>query len=196
MAIFKSKQPVELRDVKLTNKPAAMLAASAKATVPILVVPPAQIIDESIDVMLWILSQSDPQKLLLDDNKREVMLGFIHSYDLDFKPCIERYKAAKRYHEPNLQDCRQACEVFIKDLEQRLSMHDYVLGDKESLADLAILPFIRQFAKVERRWYVESSYVNVKRWLNAYLQSAMFNKVMALQPIWEEGNEVLVFRGD
>ncbi|MGK0370655.1 MAG: glutathione S-transferase, partial [Glaciecola sp.] len=68
--------------------------------------------------------------------------------------------------------------------------------ESESLADIAILPFIRQFAKVERSWYVQSSYINVKRWLNKYLQSAMFNKVMALHPIWEEGSEVFVFCGD
>jgi len=52
---------------------------------------------------------------------------------------------------------------------------------------------IRQFAKVERKWYVQSSYVNVKRWLNKYLQSSMFNKVMTQYPVWQEGNEVVVF---
>ncbi|MFT5669198.1 MAG: glutathione S-transferase [Glaciecola sp.] len=196
LAIFKSKQAVELRDVKLTNKPAAMLIASAKGTVPILVVSPVQIIDESLDVMLWSLEQSDPDNLLLDASIRHDLLAFIAMYDLEFKACIERYKAAKRYHEPNLEQCRQACEVYVKDLEHRLGKHSYVWGEYESVADIAILPFIRQFAKVERSWYVQSSYTNVKRWLNKYLQSAMFNKVMALHPIWEEGSEVVIFCGD
>lgn len=198
LAIFKSKQAVELRDVKLTNKPASMLKASPKGTVPILVVPATpisamQIIDESLDVMLWSLAQSDPYKLMLKDAAERDMLAFINMFDLEFKPCIERYKAAKRYHESNLGECRQACEVYVKDLENRLSLHRYVCGENESLADIAILPFIRQFAKVERSWYVQSSYTNVKRWLNGYLQSAMFNKVMALHPIWEEGNAAIVF---
>jgi glutathione S-transferase len=193
LAIFKSKEAVELRDVKLTNKPVAMLNASPKGTVPILVVAPSHVIDESLDVMLWILGKSDPDNLLrnLPD-----LLAFINVYDGEFKPCIERYKAAKRYHEANLNECRQACEVYIQDLEKRLSEHAYIFSNQESLADIAILPFIRQFAKVERQWYVQSSYVNVKRWLNTYLQSSMFNKVMAQYSLWEEGSDVVVFGGD
>ncbi len=190
LAIFKSQQTVELRDVKLTNKPAAMLAASPKGTVPILVVSTSYIIDESLDVMLWSLGQSDPDNLLLSSIiELSDLLAFIDIYDKEFKPCIERYKCAKRYHEANLEACRNDCEVFIQDLEQRLSKHDFILGKHESLADIAILPFIRQFAKVERQWYVKSSYHNVKRWLNNYLQSALFNKVMAPHPIWVEGSE-------
>jgi glutathione S-transferase len=199
IAIFKSKLPIELRDVKLTNKPKAMLIASPKGTVPILVVSPSHVIDESLDVMLWSLGESDPDNLLLDntDGTSELpeLLSFIHKYDREFKACIERYKCAKRYHEPNLTKCRQDCEIYIQDLEQRLSQHNYVMGEKESLADIAILPFIRQFAKVERQWYVQSPYPNLKRWLNDYLQSAMFNKVMAPHPIWKEGNEAVIFGG-
>lgn len=230
LAIFKSKQAVELRDVKLTNKPAAMLKASPKGTVPILVVSPSHIIDESLDVMLWSLGQSDPDNLLLSSSPQDTspeqdikvcasveeqgnetksgsigntkqiptindLLAFIDVFDREFKACLERYKCAKRYHEPNLEDCRQACEVYVQDIEQRLGEHAYIFGEQETLADIAILPFIRQFAKVERPWYVQSSYKNVKRWLNNYLQSAMFNKVMAPHPIWEEGSEILVFGG-
>jgi len=203
IAIFKSKQPIELRDVKLDNKPAAMLTASPKGTVPILVVSSDEIIDESIDVMVWSLTQSDPDNLLLASansagdvtNKLSELLAFIHICDSEFKGCIERYKCAKRYHEPNLLERRQDCEVYIKDLEQRLSQHDYIFGDDESLVDIALLPFIRQFAKIERQWYVQADYPNVKRWLNTYLQSAMFNKVMTQNPIWEEGNDGVEFCG-
>lgn len=196
LAIFKSQQAVELRDVKLTNKPAAMLAASPKGTVPILVVSASHIIDESLDVMLWSLGQSDPDNLLLSSIvELSDLLAFIDIYDSEFKPCIERYKCAKRYHEANLEACRNDCEVYIQNLEQRLSKHDFILGEHESLADIAILPFIRQFAKVERQWYVKSSYRNVKRWLNNYLQSALFNKVMAPHPIWVEGSEPVIFSG-
>jgi glutathione S-transferase len=210
LAIFKSQLPVELRDVVLTNKPQAMLEASAKGTVPILVVSPTQVIDESMDVMLWILGQSDPHNLLLNvaplrgiDKQEDTsytsqlpdLLSFVNLYDQEFKARIEDYKCAKRYHEDNLLECRQACEVYVQDLEQRLSQHEYVFCQQETLADLAILPFIRQFAKVERQWYVQSPYVNVKRWLNHYLQSAMFNKIMAPNPIWEEGSKGVVFGG-
>jgi glutathione S-transferase len=197
IAIFKSRRAVELRDVKLNNKPEAMLIASPKGTVPILVVSATEIIDESLDVMLWSLGQSDPDNLL--GNQPDVsselpsLLSFVNKYDQEFKGCIERYKCAKRYHEPNLVECREACERYIQDLEKRLSQHGYVMGTHESLADIAIFPFIRQFAKVERKWYVQAPYPNLKKWLNKYLQSAMFNKVMAQYPIWEEGNEAVIF---
>lgn len=197
LAIFRSKQAVELRDVKLKNKPDAMLTASAKGTVPILVVSSNQVIDESIDVMLWSLSKSDPANLLQGSASKLLnLLAFIAVYDQEFKPCIDRYKAAKRYHETNVEECREACEVYIQDLEQRLSEHDYIFGEYESIADIAIFPFIRQFAKVERQWYLQSAYPNLKRWLNRYLQSGMFNKVMTLHPIWEEGNDIIVFYSD
>jgi glutathione S-transferase len=224
LAIIKSKEAVELRDVKLTNKPLAMLNASPKGTVPILVVAPSHIIDESLDVMLWSLGKNDPDNLLLGhckphcsvkqsgnviqskskskstiDTKQTYncadLIAFIDVYDRQFKPCLERYKAAKRYHETNINEFREACEKFIEDLDKRLSEHDYIFGECESLADIAILPFIRQFAKVERQWYVQSSYSSLKIWLDRYLQSAMFNKIMAQHPIWEEGSEVIVFCG-
>lgn len=204
LALYKSGLEVELRDVKLDNKPPAMLLASPKGTVPILVLPNDIVLDESLEVMLWSLASNDPENLLLasdDDtapinqrqNQIDALLKFIHPYDANFKGCLERYKCAKRYHESNLIECRQACEVYIQDLEARLSKHKYVFGEQESLADIAILPFIRQFAKVERRWYVSSTYSHVKRWLNDYLQTAMFNKVMADGPIWEQGKEALIF---
>lgn len=210
LAIFRSGQAIELRDVVLTNKPASMLRASPKGTVPILVVSADLIIDESLDVMLWSLGQSDPHDLLLqqknDHNDTPLhgltaqqrlseILAFIKVYDSEFKGCIERYKCAKRYHESNLIELREACEVYIQDLETRLAKHEFVFGKHESLADIAIFPFIRQFAKVERQWYVQSPYENLKRWLNAYLQSAMFNKVMAPNDIWEEGTKGIVFQG-
>jgi len=208
IAIFKSQSGVELRDVKLNNKPAAMLIASPKGTVPILVVPPTQaagetVIDESIDVMVWSLTRSDPDNLFLasmdegqcQKNKLDELLAFIEVYDSEFKGCIERYKCAKRYHEPNLLERRQDCEVYIQDLEQRLGKHAYIFGEYESLADIALLPFIRQFAKIERQWYVQADYPNVKRWLNKYLQSVMFNKVMTENPIWIEGTDGVVFGG-
>lgn len=217
LAIFKSKQVVELRDVVLSDKPAAMLAASPKGTVPILVLgacenstsqlDSAQVIDESLDIMLWALGESDPNNLLrakpLDrpTNSKDTkppttlteMLSLIEQFDHEFKSCLEAYKSAKRYHDTSVQDCRQQCEVFIQQLEQRLSNHQYLMDESESLVDIALLPFIRQFARVERQWYLKSPYPHLKQWLNRYLQSAMFTKVMAQYPLWTEGRPVIKF---
>ncbi|MDN4503409.1 glutathione S-transferase [Alteromonadaceae bacterium BrNp21-10] len=205
LAIYQSKQAVALRDVVLTNKPADMLIASPKGTVPILLLPSGEVIDESLDIMLWALHQSDPNNLLrpttVNSHVAESepaatqadMLSLIEHFDQQFKIALEAYKCAKRYHETNLQECRQACEVFIQNLELRLSQHSYLMDNQESVADIALLPFIRQFAKVERQWYLQSPYPNLKRWLNQYLQSAMFTKVMAKHPLWSAEQPVLIF---
>lgn len=215
IAVFKSKRGVELRDIVLKNKPAEMLAASPKGTVPVVVLANSKggsdtVIEESLDIMLWALGESDPNNLLRTDSgcaeagqehtseskpsvKLTEILELVAQFDHEFKACLEAYKCAKRYHESNLQECRQACELYIQNLEQRLSQHSYLIDEKESLADIALLPFIRQFAKVERQWYLQSPYPNVKRWLNQYLQSAMFNKVMAKYPLWLPDKAVVEF---
>lgn len=201
LAIFKSKLTVELRDVVLSNKPKAMLTASAKGTVPIIVLPSGQVIDESLSIMLWALNENDPNYLLGDltterQNKSchlPEMLTLIQVFDDQFKGALEQYRCAKRYHEKNIEECRIACEVYIKQLEQRLSHHNYLFDNNESLADIALMPFIRQFAKVERQWYLQSPYPNVRRWLNSYLQSATFTKVMAKYPTWSPAENTVLF---
>ena len=224
LAIYKSKQEVELRDVVLTNKPTEMLTASPKGTVPILVLgsskeSPLTVIDESLDIMLWALGGSDPGNLLraetLDDaetlnntegvnsadTKNDIkpstrltdILSLVNQFDHEFKSCLEAYKCAKRYHETNLQDCRQACEEHIQNLEQRLNTHKYLIDEHESMADIALLPFIRQFARIERQWYLQSPYPQLKRWLDQYLQGVMFTKVMTKYPLWSKDQVVIKF---
>jgi len=186
LALYKSGQEVAIREVKLDNKPASLLDASAKGTVPVLVLPTLAVIDESLDVMLWALGQSDPDNLMLDSNdaKKQQMLSLIKRFDTEFKPRLEQYKCAKRYQEDNLAQCRHACESYLLELEQRLSQHAFVFSHQESLVDIAILPFVRQFSRVERQWYRQQPYPNLKQWLNNYLQSRMFSKAMTKHPVW------------
>lgn len=190
MAIFKANLQIDLREVNLNHKPAEMIKASAKGTVPILVlgneVSPCIIIDESLEVMLWALTENDPDDLLHkhDQNALLKMLALITQFDDEFKTCLNAYKAAKRYREDNITECRQACEVFIQKLENRLIQNPFLISAQESLADIALIPFIRQFAKVERQWYLQSPYPRVRRWLNCYLQSGMFTRVMGKVEVW------------
>ncbi|MGO2509343.1 MAG: glutathione S-transferase [Vibrio hibernica] len=186
MAIYQSQLPVLLRDIVLRDKPAEMLAVSPKGTVPVLVTNHGTVIEESLEVMLWAFSESDPADLLLsaDPEMLDNMLALIHQFDSEFKPCLEAYRAAKRYHEPNLAECRLACEQYITQLELRLSQHAFLITDRESLADLALLPFIRQFARVERQWYLQSPYPKLRQWLDSYLQSKIFSKVMTKHELW------------
>ena len=178
------------------------------------------VIEESLEVMMWALGQSDPDNLLqkkvpgevpgkgdyaVEDKEAEAkddqstlaeMQTFITQYDNEFKPCLERYRCAKRYHEDNLIECRQACEVYIQALEQRLNHNPFFMSVTESLVDIALLPFIRQFAQVERQWYLQSPYPKLRIWLNNYLQSRMFSKVMAKHPLWLETGENVIFGGN
>jgi glutathione S-transferase len=195
IGIHKAQLQIDLREVNLKQKPVEMLAASAKGTVPILVLnneqPPPTVIDESLDVMLWALTNNDPDNLLHshDQSALPKMLVFIRLFDDEFKTCLNAYKAAKRYREDNVIECRQACEVFIQELENRLIESSFLMSAQESLADIALVPFIRQFAKVERQWYLQSPYPRVRQWLNFYLQSGMFTKVMAKHEFWVGGGE-------
>jgi glutathione S-transferase len=194
IGIHKAQLQIDLREVNLKQKPAEMIAASAKGTVPILVLnneqPPPTVIDESLDVMLWALAKNDPDNLLhpFDRSALPKMLVLIRLFDDEFKTCLNAYKAAKRYRENNVTEYRLACEVYIQELESRLAAttarQPFLMSAQESLADIALLPFIRQFAKVERQWYQQSPYPKVKQWLNYYLQSAMFTKVMAKHDLW------------
>lgn len=198
MAIYQAKLPVLLRDIVLKDKPEEMLAASPKGTVPVLVTGTGMVIEESLEVMLWALSEQDPADLLMSRDAKwlDEMRALIYLFDSKFKPVLEQYRAAKRYHEPTLDACRRACEHYIAQLEQRLSEHAYLMAERESLADLAILPFIRQFARVERQWYLQAPYPNVRRWLNRYLQSKMFSKVMAKHPLWLVERQDVLLVGD
>ncbi len=195
IAIFRAGQPVLLRNVLLTNKPAEMITASPKGTVPILVVSPTLVIEESLQIMLWVLGKSDPNNLLQNQDPSALpkMLALITLFDHEFKDCLEAYKCAKRYHEDNLVQCREACEVYIQKLEEALQQHHFLFSEKESLADLALLPFIRQFARIERQWYLQTPYPQLRQWLNNYLQSPMFTKVMAKTPLWLESQETIFF---
>lgn len=195
IAIYKSQQPVLLRDIVLSDKPAEMLTASPKGTVPVLVTPNGTVIEESYEVMLWALSMGDPDDLLFTDDEEmlDKMLALIYLFDSEFKGCLENYKCAKRYSETNIIECREACEVYITQLEQRLCQHQYLMADRESLADIALLPFIRQFARVERQWYLQAPYPHVRQWLNNYLQSKMFSKVMTKHELWLQNRADLRF---
>lgn len=202
LAIFKSKQPILLRDIKLNNKPPEMLALSSDGTVPLLVMPnslnintPPEVVEESLDIMLKVLSVSDPSGLLVEKNG--VSLADMHSLIKDFDtgliPANEAYKCAKRYKESNLNECRQACEVYLQKLEERLEKYQFLLSDDESLVDVALMPFIRQFSKVERQWYQQSPYSRLRAWLNRYLQSSMYTKVMAEYPLWIDNHQEVIF---
>jgi glutathione S-transferase len=194
IALFKAQLQISLREVVLSNKPKEMLKVSKKGEVPVSVMGNESgssiVIEESLEVMLWALAKNDPDNLLYlhDPHALPNMLKLITQFDNEFKACLNTYKCAKRYRENNITECRQACEIYIQQLENRLAdsscQTPFIMSDQESLVDIALLPFVRQFAKVERQWYLKSPYPKVRLWLNRYLQSIMFTKVMAKHNVW------------
>lgn len=199
LGLLLANQPVRLRAIVMKNKPEAMLLASPKATVPVLVLPDTsggqQVVDESLDIMLWALTQSDPHNLLLSDNTdvANEMHSLIKEADEVFRPSLSKYKHAKRYHDPSLSEHRNQCAYFVAKLEARLSQHACFMGEQESLADYAILPFIRQFSRVERQWFLQAPYPHLRQWLNQHLQSQLYAKAMTKYSIWLDTGEEHLF---
>lgn len=202
IAIYYAKHKVALRDLVLTNKPDEMVKVSPKGTVPVLVIniekKTPEIIEESLDIMLWALHESDPDDYLHVETPSLLpeMLSLISQFDHEFKKCFDKYQCAKRYHEDSLENDREACEKYIVDLEKRLEDHTFLMSNKASLADIALLPFIRKFSKVERQWYLQSPYPKLREWLNHFLQSRMFSKVMTKHPLWLENREEVILGDD
>jgi len=204
LGILLAQQSVLIRAVVTKNKPADMLALSPKGTVPVLIINHAEgsevpqqkvtVIDESIEIMLWALKRNDPQDLLWAEDPQQLalMLELIRKNDQHFKPQLEAYKLAKRFHKESEIADRQRCEVFIAELERKLENSHYLMGDRASLADYAVLPFVRQFARVDRKWYVQSPYPKCRDWLNRHLQTPLYTKAMAHYPLWLESQETFL----
>ena len=175
----------------MRDKPASMLNYSAKGTVPVLVTTDAQVIDESRDIISWALQHNDPEQLLRADLLSPNQL--IDQNDGEFKTSLDRYKYADRYPEKPQQEYRREAEKFLALLEQRLSNHAYLMDARPSIADIAIFPFIRQFALVDTTWFDNSQYKNVQRWLDSFLSSPMFERCMQKQAPWRCGDKPVVF---
>ena len=187
MAMVASGIQAELREVKLSNMPPCMLAYSPKATVPVLVLESGEVIDESLDVMTWSLGQSDPDGWLnIDADARDL----VRRSDEDFKPLLDAYKYADRHPEASELEHRQRAETFVAELDRRLSEQPWLSGDQCRFADIAIFPFVRQFAGVEPAWFGACDYVALREWLNGLLASERFLQVMGKRPFWKAGDAV------
>jgi glutathione S-transferase len=181
---------VALREVVLKDKPAELIACSPKATVPVLVLDAdskdQEVIDESLDIMLWALAQHDPDGWLDIDMLQASQL--IDANDAQFKPWLDRYKYPDRYAELQPGEPREHCEMFLVVLEEKLQTHKYLCGDRVSLVDMAIYSFVRQFAFVDMDWFSNSQYTELNRWLHAFLDTPLFDSVMYKYPQWQTGD--------
>jgi glutathione S-transferase len=182
MALRYSGVEVQIVEVSLKAKPAEMLALSSKGTVPVLEVE-GRVIDESLDIMRWALAQHDPENWLLKDDSYGSlwMEKLIVDNDQFFKIDLNRYKYAERYPEQPMTFYRAEGEKFLGKLEELLGRNEYLLADHLCLADVALMPFVRQFAHVDREWFGQTPYVRLQAWLQRFIDSELFIGVMKKQ---------------
>lgn len=183
---------VELREITLKNKPTQMLALSPKGTVPVLQLIDGTVIEESREIMMWALEQDDPQGLL-DTAALSQAEALIAQNDNEFKYWLDRYKYADRHTEMTQTEYRQRGEVFLQVLEARLTKSRYLLGDSVTVADIGIMPFVRQFAHVDRDTFYDLPYPKLQQWLQDWLAHPLFLQAMVKFQPWQEEDEVVIF---
>lgn len=197
LALQVSGVAYELREILLRDKPPAFLAASPKGSVPVLVLPEGKVIDESWDIMQWALQQHDPDNWLgRDAEYLAAAAALVSVNDGDFKATLDCYKYPDRNPEHPQREYRERGEEFLQRLEQRLEASPYLLGDHFSIADAALVPFIRQFAMVDMQWFNQSPYLKLRQWLDAFIHSELFNSVMQKHAPWQNGQTPLVIHGN
>ncbi len=193
MALRISGTECELREVKLAKKPEAMLAASPKGTVPVLVLPGGEVIDESLAIMRWALDRNDPEGWLAGDDP--ALIGLC---DGPFKYHLDRYKYPDRYSdEPGhgRTDHRGEGLAILRDLSFRLAGRDQLMGESRTLADIALFPFVRQFANTDRDWFDAQPIPDLQLWLDGHLDSDLFLGVIDKFTPWKPGDAPVVWPG-
>ena len=183
---------VELREITLKNKPPQMLAISPKGTVPVLQLLDGTVIEESREIMTWALEQQDAQGLLAAQTLPQAN-ALIDKNDNEFKYWLDRYKYADRHLDMSQAEYRQRGEVFLQMLEALLIKNSYLLRESITIADIGIMPFVRQFAHVNRKVFYDLPYPNLQRWLQDWLSHPLFLQAMTKFAPWQEKDDVVVF---
>ena len=175
MALYRAGIQCEIVEVDLKAKPATMLALSAKGSVPVLQLPSGQVIDESLDIMQWALERNDPGAWWGLSRKAEAL---IVENDSRFKRALDRYKYPQRYPGEDCTNAREEALVFLQTLDALLVQQRYLSGETLRYADIAIFPFVRQFANVDAAWFETRPLYGLQKWLNARVNSPLFLAIM------------------
>ncbi len=190
MALKYAGVKVILREVELSNLPPEALAVSPHATVPSLVLGDGKYLDESWDIVKWALQQNDPDNWLGDNNAYLAdaeMLVEINDYS--FKEDLDHYKYADRHPEHPMEYYRERGEEFLEELNDMLQEHKFLAAQHISIADIAVFPFIRQFAMVDQAWFDQAPYPQLQHWLNSMLANDWFIDAFQKHEIWTSGSE-------
>lgn len=180
LALWQAGVAVQVHEVSLRDKPAELLRLSPKGTVPVLHLPDGTVLEQSLEIMRWALTQHDPEGWL-QAAPMEAMLALIAQNDDPFKQLLDRYKYAERHPERTASEWRdEAVRTHLADLDARLHHQPCLFGPHWSLTDMALLPFVRQFAQVDRAWFDATPTLHALRaWLQRGLDLPLFATVMA-----------------
>lgn len=189
MALWLSGKTVRLREILLKDKPQAMLDASPKGTVPVLVLPDGRVIDESLAVMEWAVETGEGPLALPSDMLRER----IEENDGPFKHHLDRYKYASRYEGADAATHRTAGAETLARLDRLLGEEGQLSGAAPGFADYAIFPFVRQFRIADPDWFDAQAWPALHPWLEGHLNSTVFAAIMPKFPLWKETGEEIVF---
>lgn len=190
LALAVSGQVCELREVVLKNKPSALLQASPKGTVPVLVLPDGKVLEQSLDIMLWALRRNDPGGWLAPSHGTlEEMLALIAECDGPFKQALDRCKYPGRYPDADPAAAREQAVQWLQGLEARLERHPFLAGAHAALADMAISPFVRQFAGVDAAWWQATPWPRLQAWLAQWQAGPLMESVMYRVLPWAEGTQ-------
>ena len=194
LAIVSSQQQVELREILLRDKPDVFISVSPKATVPVLQCDDGKVLEESREIMFWALGRNDPDGWLnVWHENPAYVLQFFDRLDGSFKTDLDRYKYASRYDGDAALTHRDAGIVFITELDKILSRQPALSGAKMGLLDFASLPFLRQFRIADIEWFDAQAWPDLHRWLQAFLGSSRFDRVMHKYSPWRDGEQGVDF---
>jgi len=188
LALLEANQKVEIREILLKEKPVEFLQASPSSTVPCLLIDD-KIIDESLDIMTWALNKNDPGNFL---DMPDLGYDLISENDGPFKLALDKTKYHSRYPDENPKSNREKASSFIHKLENILE-GSFLFGEDPKLADIAVLPFIRQFALVDKIWFDQQPWQKVVAWLNRFLESKRFTDIQQKYVPWKSGTNSVFF---
>ena len=182
MALLVAGIAFDAHEVSLRDKPPGMLVLSPKGSVPVMVLPGGQVLEQSWDIMRWALNQ-DATKGWWDAAQTDANLEWLAKNDGVFKQQLDRYKYPERYDEPDRRVQREAALTsFLRPLSSRLAQSKFLGGCLPCATDIAIFPFVRQFAAVEPDWFVQLEMPAVQGWLSGWLSSSLFHHCMHKLP--------------
>jgi len=189
LALAYSSISVELKEISLKNRPSELFAVSPKGTVPVLCLNNHTVIDESLEIMKWALHHNDPESWI--GHNKQIQLEMIAKYDNEFKYWLDRYKYYDRYPEKDQYYYRNKCDQYLSKLNIAFEDNLYILSNHICLIDIAILPFVRQFANVDIKWF-NNHYQNIYSWFNNFINSELFLSVMHKYPEYKPKQKPLI----